>query len=165
MSYFYAKLPARVPRRTVLSLGALLLLHLAAGCGKRPVSTLPYSRRRCDAVLATVRSQIGVKYKLGGASPKTGFDCSGLLHWSFAQHGVAIPRTAREQASFGKPVRLAEVRAGDIVAFRVSGSWHTGIASGNRRFIHSPSSGARVREESIDSSYWRPRFGTARRVV
>ncbi|MDL2272250.1 C40 family peptidase [Desulfovibrio sp. OttesenSCG-928-I05] len=157
-----------ISRRSVLRLGALFALALFPGCGKRSIPAAPTGKKRQpEAVLATVRSQIGVRYTMGGTSPRTGFDCSGLLFWSFAQHGVKVPRTAKEQAACGKSVRRGDLRPGDIVVFRISAKQglHTGLASGNGRFIHSPSSGGKVREESIGSSYWSPRFVNGRRVL
>jgi hypothetical protein len=146
----------------VLALGGL------SGCGKRSIDSGAGLTRpgTPGGVLATVRSQIGVPYTMGGSTPKTGFDCSGLLYWSYRQHGVNIPRTTGEQAGFGRLVSRADLKPGDIVVFRISGKQglHTGVASGGGRFIHSPSTGGKVREESLSTSYWKPRFVSGRRV-
>ncbi len=53
-----------------------------------------------EEILSTATSQIGNAYTWGGDSPSQGFDCSGLIEWACAQHGVAMPRTAATQAAF-----------------------------------------------------------------
>jgi cell wall-associated NlpC family hydrolase len=116
-------------------------------------------------VVSIARSQAGVPYRYGGVSPKTGFDCSGLILWAYRQRGVAVPRLAKAQAAFGTPVDIRSLHPGDIVAFRIKGGYHTGIYSGNGNFIHSPSTGSRVREESLHTAYWRSSFIGARRVL
>ncbi len=102
---------------------------------------------------------------MGGTKPSTGFDCSGLLYWTFAQHGITIPRTAREQMKVGSSVDRSKLRPGDIVGFRISRrGYHTGLYVGNGKFVHSPSSGKRIREDKINDAYWKKRFVTARRL-
>lgn len=121
------------------------------------------------AIVKTARSQIGRPYKWGGKSPNEGFDCSGFVWWVYSRHGVNLPRMTGEQIKAGRSVKFSELRAGDIVFFKVSfwgKSLHEGIYSGkNSFFIHSPKSGNHVREESITSSYWRKSFIEARRVI
>lgn len=117
------------------------------------------------AILRTARGQIGVRYRYGGASPGEGFDCSGLIYWAYRQHGVAVPRMARVQSGYGGAVRQAQLRPGDIVAFRIGRAYHTGIYSGDGRFIHSPSKGQKVREESMRTRYWQRHYIGARRVL
>lgn len=122
------------------------------------------SPREAMSIIETARQQIGVRYRLGGASPERGFDCSGLIFWVYKQNGLSVPRVARAQSNFGSPVDKNLLAPGDIVAFRVGGAYHTGIYSGNGYFIHSPKQGDRVREESLDTAYWQRHFIGARRV-
>ncbi len=147
----------------------VLLCLFAQGCGKSKVSAPGgIARERSGpAVVATARTQIGKPYKYGGASPRTGFDCSGLIVWSFKQHGVAVPRLAKDQAKYGRAVKRSQLKPGDIVVFRISGraGYHTGIYSGNGKFVHSPSSGKRIREESMSAVYWKRRYVSARRIL
>ncbi len=117
------------------------------------------------AVVSTARTQTGVRYRNGGTTPNNGFDCSGLILWVYRQHGISVPRLAKAQASFGESVSFGSLQAGDIVAFRINGAYHTGIYCGNGNFIHSPSSGNHVREESINVNYWRKNFVGGRRVL
>jgi cell wall-associated NlpC family hydrolase len=119
-------------------------------------------------VVRTAYAQMGTKYRYGGASPRKGFDCSGLIWWTYRQHGINIPRIARKQAKSGHKVAVRNVRLGDIVVFRTGWSprsLHTGIYAGGNSFIHSPSSGKRVRLSSMKAPYWRKRLVSVRRVL
>lgn len=120
---------------------------------------------RGDTVCRTVRGQVGTRYKYGGASPKTGFDCSGLLAWAYNQHGVSIPRTAKAQSGAGKSVQRNKLAPGDIVVFKIKSGYHTGMYTGNNRFIHSPRTGSTVREDQLDNDYWKKAYIGARRVI
>lgn len=119
-----------------------------------------------DKIVKTAYSQVGKKYCPGGDSPHKGFDCSGLVWWSYRQHGVSVPRITTEQAAAGKKIPVKLAKAGDIMVFRVSQSprgLHTGIYAGNGAFIHSPSSGKKVCMEKIEP-YWSGKLIAIRRV-
>jgi cell wall-associated NlpC family hydrolase len=110
---------------------------------------------------------LGARYRYGGASPFTGFDCSGLvLHVFRAAWGVLLPRSAQEQSTVGTPVGIAELQPGDLVFYntRNRAYSHVGIYLGEGRFIHAPRPGQRVRTENIQNPYWRARFDGARRI-
>jgi len=120
-----------------------------------------------ENVLETARQQIGVPYRSGGESPREGFDCSGLVQWTYAKHGVKLPRRTEDQLKAGSPVQKSDLIPGDLVFFNVTRKrWglHVGIYSGKGRFIHSPTPGARVREEPLDLRYWERTYIGARRV-
>ena len=108
-------------------------------------------------------------YRLGGQSVDTGFDCSGFTRHLFGQAlGIDLPRRVDDQAhdrSLSQVSRDA-LQAGDLVFFNTLRRTfsHVGIYIGDGRFIHAPRSGALVRLERIDSSYWARRFTGARRV-
>lgn len=113
-------------------------------------------------------SLIGVRYRLGGTSPTTGLDCSGLVQHVFGEAlGFALPRRSEEMSRTGTPVSLDALQPGDLVFFNTlrRAFSHVGIYIGGNRFVHAPSSGGRVRVESIGSSYWARRFSGARRVA
>ena len=147
----------------------LLALLLLQGCGKQVITSGPVTRGPLsgESIVATARTQIGAKYKNGGNSPETGFDCSGFVCWTYAQYGVHLPRRTEDQAAAGSSVTLRNLRPGDLVVFRISrrAGMHTGIYTGANKFIHSPSSGKRVREESLTLEYWSTRFVGGRRVL
>jgi cell wall-associated NlpC family hydrolase len=120
-----------------------------------------------EGPLAHALHALGTRYRYGGQSPETGFDCSGLIMHVFEQAwGVLLPRTAREQSRVGKPVKRRDLIPGDLVFYNTRNQPHShvGIYIGNGRFIHAPRSGARVRIESVDTPYWRARFNGARRL-
>jgi len=119
------------------------------------------------SVVDTARSQIGVAYRGGGSSPSQGFDCSGFVQWVYARHGLRLPRRTEDLLHVGRPVSKSELHAGDLVFFMPSAkraSLHVGIFDGHGGFIHSPSPGGRVREESLLLPYWRAAYYQANRV-
>lgn len=164
---FPASCRAFVPG-TVLAWMVIAVFVLALqGCGKSILSGKEYGTPNGRAVVAKARSQIGVRYKYGGTTPKTGFDCSGLIHWSYSACGVNIPRNTNDQAKVGRAVAKSQLRPGDIIVFRISArsGLHTAIYSGNGKFIHSPSSGKRIREDRLGTDYWARRYVSARRIL
>ena len=111
---------------------------------------------------------IGVGYRYGGETPDRGLDCSGLVRFVFQQvTGVTLPRTSRELARIGAPVKRGDLQAGDLVFFdtRRFPFSHVGIYLGDDRFIHAPSRGSEVRISELDSGYWSRHFNGARRLV
>ena len=106
-------------------------------------------------VLPTAERYLGVPYRWGGTSPKTGFDCSGFVRYVFAKHGTRLPRTSRQQASSGQRLRpvWSSLRPGDLVLFAEPGRRisHVAIYAGRRRIIHATGSGRRVRYDALDT--------------
>jgi hypothetical protein len=162
------------PRRAFLRPASLVLaaflLFFGASCSTLQLENIDSAapdRTETD-VVAAARKNIGAPYRFGGYSPETGFDCSGLVSWSYAQVGVNLPRRARDQIQFGIPIqKKEELQPGDIVVFRDRRSrtgWHSGIYSGEGKFIHSPSQGRTVEEIRLDEEYYASRFAGARRV-
>ncbi len=122
---------------------------------------------RVVAVVDTALALRGSPYQFGGADPRSGFDCSGFVRYVFEQHDVDLPRTVAEQSRVGRRVRRSDLEAGDLVFFATTGPGptHVGILIDADRFVHAPDTGAVVRVERVDSSYWSPRFTGARRVL
>jgi len=117
------------------------------------------------AIARTAETLLGSPYREGGALPD-GFDCSGLVSYVFARHGIAVPRDVRRQSTAGVEVLRGDIEPGDLVFFATSGSapTHVGIAIGLGRFVHAPKSGDVVRVESLSTQYWTTRFVAARRI-
>ncbi|MFF1547620.1 NlpC/P60 family protein [Streptomyces sp. NPDC058291] len=111
-----------------------------------PSGSVPASGRAA-AALAAVRSALGRPYVWGANGP-SGFDCSGLMQWSYAQAGVSLPRTSQAQAHAGRRVPLSQARPGDIVTYRSDAS-HVGMYVGNGQVIHAPYPGAPVRYDPV----------------
>ena len=110
---------------------------------KKPVR-LPLAKQ----AVKLARTQLGVPYAYGGASPG-GFDCSGLVSWVYGRLGVPLPHNAAALYAVGRPVPLAAMRPGDLVFF--SGLGHVGLYVGRGRMIHAPQSGRRVEVQRLDA--------------
>ncbi|OKJ94894.1 C40 family peptidase [Streptomyces sp. CB02400] len=102
---------------------------------------------RAAAAVAAARSALGRPYVWGAEGPSA-FDCSGLTQWSYAQAGVALPRTSQAQRYAGRRIPLSEARPGDLVVYRSDAS-HVGMYMGNGQVIHAPHPGAPVRYDPV----------------
>jgi len=108
-----------------------------------------------ERAAAIALRQVGTPYRYGGASPR-GFDCSGLVHYSYANAGKTIPRTTSGLWASLMPVDSGRVRAGDLLFFNIAGKMsHVGMYIGNGRFVHAPSTGKTVSVEHLDNDYYR----------
>lgn len=118
------------------------------GGGRTPDlgGAVPASGRAAAAVLAA-RQALGRPY-IWGANGPSGFDCSGLMQWSYAQAGVGLPRTSQAQRYAGHQVPLSEARPGDLVVYRADAS-HVAMYVGNGQVIHAPYPGAPVRYDPV----------------
>ncbi|HDS9357822.1 TPA: C40 family peptidase [Enterobacter chengduensis] len=115
--------------------------------------------------------QIGKPYRWGGTSPRTGFDCSGLVYYAYKDLvKFRIPRTANEMYHLrdASPVNRGELENGDLVFFRTQGRGtadHVGVYVGNGKFIQSPRSGQDIQITSLSEDYWVRHYVGARRVM
>ncbi|WSQ08494.1 NlpC/P60 family protein [Streptomyces sp. NBC_01231] len=103
---------------------------------------------RAEAALAAARSALGKPYVWGANGP-SGFDCSGLMQWSYAQAGVSLPRTSQAQRFAGRQVPLSQAQPGDLVTYRNDAS-HVAMYMGDGQVIHAPYPGAPVRYDPVD---------------
>jgi cell wall-associated NlpC family hydrolase len=118
-------------------------------------------------IVRTGLTQKGRRYRWGGAIPSTGFDCSGFTQWTFRQHDITLPRTAKEQFNAGVHISRHELRPGDLVFYKINrrGRWHVGIYMDDGIFVHSPRRGRSISEANMDAAYWSKRYMGARRYV
>ncbi len=159
----------RLPLATV----ALLVATACAGSsqpaafGEASHATLPTARGGDRAaVVRTATAMIGAPYRYGGSSPR-GFDCSGLVVYSYAEAGYfGLPRSATALERRARPIALSELRPGDLLFFHLEGkkASHVAIYVSDRSFVHAPSSGKRVEKVSFDHVYWGPRLELAGRI-
>lgn len=164
-----------MPTRLV-PIALVLAFGLLAGCAgssapssasfraPRPAAARPSVGER---VVSAAHAAIGAPYRYGGAS-KHGFDCSGLVVYSYRRAGIdGLPRTAAALERRTRPVPLSELAPGDLLFFRLGGSKtsHVGIYVGDRSFVHAPSSGKRVEKVDFDHVYWGPQLGRAGRLA
>lgn len=93
---------------------------------------------------------LGVPYRWGGASPDTGFDCSGLVMYVYAQLGIQLPHQAAAQYAYGTPVSRSQLLPGDLVFY--DDLSHVAIYIGNGQVVHAPQTGDVVRIAAIDAA-------------
>ncbi|MHB8454503.1 MAG: C40 family peptidase [Acidiferrobacterales bacterium] len=143
--------------------GLVVINMMLAGCSTAPVQE--HSRASIEnRVAAVAHSMVGRPYHYGGDTPK-GFDCSGLVYYSYARAGERVPRTSAGQRRAASWIPLKKARRGDLLFFNERGRWssHVGIYIGNGKFVHAPSSGERVRTDRLNDPYWRRHFVSVRR--
>jgi cell wall-associated NlpC family hydrolase len=122
---------------------------------------------RAGELVVNALGLLGISYRLGGNTPASGFDCSGMVRYVFQNAvGLSLPRRAEEISRVGKKISRDELKPGDLVFYRTlrRAFSHVGIYLGNNRFIHAPSSGGAVRVDDMGEHYWSVRFTGARRV-
>lgn len=173
-------------RRCLAPIMAAAAALSLAGCASAPVigarpapfpgapaqpwaaSATPDYARTAHGVLATALALRGTRYQLGGTTPDSGFDCSGLVLYVFGPYLPRVPRTVAEQFRFGQPVAHTHVSPGDLLFFNTTGhgASHVGIVidAAAQTFVHAPGTGAVVRLERFDTPYWQRRLLGARRL-
>ena len=116
---------------------------------------------RASQVISIAMQYLGVPYVWGGMSP-SGFDCSGLIAYSFAQIGVSLPHHAAAQYGYGAAVSREELQPGDLVFF--NGLGHAGIYIGGGQFIHAPHTGDVVKISSLYEGWYASTWVGGRRI-
>ena len=138
-----------------------------------PVPTLESSTvmsRAVDSVQSTLdqaMDYLGVRYKRGGTTRESGFDCSGYVRSVFAESlGLTLPHNAKAISKAGERITKKELQPGDLVFFNTMRRAFSpvGIYLGNNQFIHAPRTGTRVRIEDMSDRYWSRRYNGARRI-
>ena len=144
--------------------GGVVLALLVAGV---PAQDRGPATIRSDVVVQAL-SLLGTPYRYGGASPQSGFDCSGLVRHVYASVlNQELPRRSEDISGLGVPVSRAELQPGDLVFFNTlrRAFSHVAIYIGDGRFVHAPARSGRVRIEGLDDRYWAARFDGARRMI
>lgn len=121
-----------------------------------------------EAVVAYAKQYQGYKYVSGGASPETGFDCSGFTCYVYKHFGIVLNRTSKDQIKNGVAVEKSNLQLGDLVIFNNSSNTaigHVGIYVGGGDFIHAANKNEGVKITSLSSSYYSSRYVGARRVI
>lgn len=141
---------------------AIFALTLTLFGGAQGAEAASYQKKAVD----TAKQNVGVRYVWGGTSPR-GFDCSGLVKYSFQKAGKSLPRTAAEMHRKGKKVSTASMKPGDLMFFsqnKASKPSHVAIYIGNGKMIHAETYYKKVVVASINERYWKARFIGAKRV-
>lgn len=162
---------------------SLLVLTLVAGAallGSGPGLAAPGSseeRKRPNGVLAEpapkpslgVRAArialtvVGTPYYYAGESPASGFDCSGLVRWSYGRLGIDLPHSSYALAREGRPVAPSRAQPGDVLLF--AGLGHVGLYLGGGRMVHAPQSGRHVEVVDLGDQGYGGRIVGVRRVA
>ncbi|MGH8240779.1 MAG: C40 family peptidase [Steroidobacteraceae bacterium] len=161
------------------ALAVFLIAFIAGGCASVPRHPAPSDEKRepvgilrpshedgaGEKLVQIASGLIGTPYRYGGEDPR-GFDCSGLVFYSFDKLGIGVPRTAQEQRRAARGVKREALTAGDLVFFRTSARRvnHVGIYAGDGKFIHAPRSGKVVSYAYLDDPYYRQHFVSAGRL-
>mgnify|MGYP001178997314 CR=1 FL=1 len=118
-----------------------------------------------SSLVRTAKQFLGYPYVWGHASPKKGFDCSGLTMAVYRLNGIYLSHSSQGQYKMGRFIDRSRLKRGDLVFFSAEKRnrvHHVGIYVGEDRFIHAPSSNKFVRYDSLNNSYYRARFMGAR---
>lgn len=148
---------------------ALLMLSACAGAPSRTIPTTrtpsvpssPAPQRAGDdaapgmTVARLAMEMVGVPYKYGGTDPRGGFDCSGLVYYTYTATGHSVPRTSQAQFNAARKIPLGRASKGDLVFFQDQEKLsHVGIYLGDGLFVHAPSSGNTVTVATLDTPYY-----------
>lgn len=106
---------------------------------------------------------VGIPYRWGGASPETGFDCSGLVRWAYGRVGVDLPHSSYALYDLGRSVSSSKLAPGDLLFFE--GLGHVGMYIGRGRMVHAPQTGRNVEVVQFGGTSYAARLIGARRVV
>jgi cell wall-associated NlpC family hydrolase len=163
--------------RRRMPLFALVATVVAAGAWPATTMTMPYhghppeprqiieppAPTRAERAVRFALDQVGVPYRWGGESPRTGFDCSGLVRWAYGRVAIDLPHSSYALYSTGRRVSESGMEPGDIVFFE--GLGHVGIYLGRGRMVHAPQTGRNVEVVRLGTTNYGSRWIGARRVA
>ena len=152
-------------RIALLAIAICASLFLAVG--RATASTARHARTSHATTVGVravgfARSLLGVRYVWGGASPRSGFDCSGFVRYVYGHFGVRLAHSSFAQFTSGFRVNRGALKPGDLVFFH--GLGHVGIYIGNDEFVHASSRKRGVRVDSLNTPYYNKRFVKAVRL-
>ncbi len=148
--------------QSTLDLGRQFLGGLGLNLGGSSSSTSPgkiprvYGRQAAEYAIRRGSSQMGVPYSWGGGTPNgpskgvdsgadtVGFDCSGLVRYSFAGVGVLLPRFSGDQYNAGRHIPPSQAKRGDLIFYGPGGGQHVTIYLGNGQMLEASGSAGKV---------------------
>lgn len=152
----------------LLPVGVLTALLLLTACGSYTPTRQAngYPPAAGEKAADTAIAMIGRPYKYTGDTP-AGFDCSGLVRYSYLTAGVNLPHGASALKNITRTVGFGSARRGDLVFFVQDGKKysHVGIYIGNNKFVHAPSTGKHVRKDNLTDPYWKKHHLDTRRFI
>jgi cell wall-associated NlpC family hydrolase len=170
-----------MPRTCARSIGLTTLvglIALATGCASAPAERVATAPTRVvleartdrgaigDAIADVAMGMVGTRYRFGGTTPQDGFDCSGLVFYSYGQAGYAVPRTSQELFRTARKIALDDATAGDLMFFQDQTKLsHVGIYLGDGLFVHAPSTGSTVAVASLGTQYYQQHLVAVGRLL
>ena len=129
-----------------------------------------YSLSTANAIISKGKTYWGRPYQYGASTRTTRvFDCSSFTKRLYAQKGIYLPRTSKDQAKQGYYVSKRNLKKGDLVFFSTSSSRgkiaHVAIYAGNGNILHTYKKGVGVTMSKLNSTFWKKHYKTARRVI
>lgn len=122
-----------------------------------------------ETIVETALDQVGEDYKYGGSDPDDGFDCSGLVWYSYREAGIKLPRSAAAQKKAGKFVLFKDAQPGDLLFYhfgdRKAGDLHVVIYLGDGEGVHAPVRDGEVEVIKVTARHWRDRYVGAARYI
>jgi peptidoglycan DL-endopeptidase RipA len=127
-----------------------------------------YGRQASEYVIRRGMSQIGVPYSWGGgtaAGPSrgiddgagtVGFDCSGLILYSFAGVGIRLPHYSGSQYNLGRKIPASQMRRGDVIFYGPGGSQHVTLYLGDGQMLEAQQTGVPVKVSPVRTSGMTP---------
>lgn len=146
-------------RKILILALTITMLGAVSACGTQTAVERPDRSQNMGARAAAVAlQQVGVPYLYGGSTTR-GFDCSGLVQYSYGRAGKNVPRTTGQLWSATSTVRRADLQIGDLIFFSIEGKMsHVGMYIGDQQFVHAPSSGKTVTVGRLTSAYYSSAF-------
>lgn len=118
------------------------------------------------AIADVAMGMVGTRYLYGGSDPLQGFDCSGLVYYSYGQAGYRVPRTSQELFRAARKISVGDADPGDLMFFQDQTKLsHVGIYLGDGLFVHAPASGRNVAVGSLDQPYYRQHLVAVGRLL
>lgn len=124
----------------------------------------------CEQLINNAIDNLGSRYQTGGVS-KDGFDCSGLMYYTFKKFDIILPRTSTDMSKIGRVMERNEVKKGDLIFFRTNGKNHINhvgmvveVTDEEIVFVHSSTSKG-VIYSSTKENYYGKNFAQVNRVI
>ncbi|MEJ7584693.1 MAG: NlpC/P60 family protein [Acidimicrobiales bacterium] len=115
-----------------------------------------------EAAIAAARSVLGVRYTWAGASPSTGFDCSGLVLWAWQHGGKSLPHSSRAMYSSSRRISMSDIQPGDLIFYGQPTIHHVALYVGGGQIIHAARFQRQVRQCLLLGRVGRSRAGLNR---
>jgi cell wall-associated NlpC family hydrolase len=156
-----------VETRETTSAPAAAVVRVASQTDSKPTTNGAVELNVRDRLIEAGFNVLGVRYRFGGTSEKTGFDCSALVKYLFAKFDLTLPRSSREQYKEREKVAKEDLQKGDLVFFSSGGKTptHVGIYIGDNQFLHAASKAKKVIISDLGKTWYDLRYIGARRIL